>query len=112
LLAAHSQSLSARGENVMKMANGTTGSKLIALAATLLFGTGTLVAQQEINPDHFEDNATNRSAAQSRTHARNLQKKTKQTKQAQAGQKRREYKKSQPRKVARADPHDMVPTGC
>ena len=90
----------------MKMKNGTT----VSLAATLLFGIGTVAAQQEINPDHFEDNATNRSAAQPRTHARNLQRKTQQTKQAQAGQKRREYKKSQPKKIARADTHaNMVP---
>lgn len=87
----------------MKMASGTTGLKLIALAASLLFGIGTVAAQQEINPDHFEDKAAVRPATQPRVHARNPQKKAKHARQAQAGQQRREDKKSQPKKVARAN---------
>lgn len=90
----------------MKKTKGTIGLKLIAVVAAVLLGIGTMAAQQEINPDHFDDNATSHPATGPRTHARNQGKK-KQTKQAQAGQKRREDKESQPKKVARANKDDQ-----
>ena len=90
----------------MKIAKSTTGLKLIALTGALFLGMATALAQQEIDPDHFDETPAKHPTTQAKTHTPNPQsRKASQTKHAQARKNPRQTKKSQPKTVAETNTH-------